>query len=84
MTQLQDESVHEPSVLTNYAFGTKAGEYGTRKPKTNQDRAIIEPKFGSTPHTYFFAIADGHGPFGEKVSFLVKLSLPRIMRVLQC
>jgi hypothetical protein len=67
----------EATVLRSYACGTKTGRLSSSQEKENQDTAILEQQLGNRPDTQFFAVADGHGVSGSKVSFLVKLSLPR-------
>ncbi len=63
--------------MKNYAFGSRSGQLSVARQKENQDSAIIEANFGRSGDYHLFAVADGHGAYGHKVSFYVKLSFPR-------
>lgn len=65
-------------VIRSYACGTKPGQAVVGKEKQNQDSIIAEGNFGSDGTSQFFGIADGHGKFGEKVSFFIKSNLSRM------
>jgi len=68
-------------MVKDYAFGSKSGQISSVKDKDNQDSAIVEANFGKGGNSHFFGVADGHGTFGEKVSFFVKLTLPSILHI---
>jgi len=56
-----------------YAYASKTGVLLLKK--INQDSAIVCSCFEGKKDKYFFAVADGHGVFGDKISTLVTSSL---------
>lgn len=64
-------------MIKEYGYGSKAGQMVMGETKQNQDSIIMEANFGKDGHSHLFAVADGHGQFGEKVSFFLKCTLPR-------
>ena len=66
----------KPRMIKDFAFLSKAGQSAPGKDKINQDCAVLEANFGAYGNSHFFAIADGHGRFGDKVSFFVKVAFP--------
>lgn len=44
--------------------------------KVNQDRGCVVYAIGGNPRVNFFAVMDGHGEFGHKVSEFIKVELP--------
>eukprot|EP00826_Nyctotherus_ovalis_P008516 TRINITY_DN1220_c0_g1_i10.p1 TRINITY_DN1220_c0_g1~~TRINITY_DN1220_c0_g1_i10.p1 ORF type:complete len:470 (+),score=86.08 TRINITY_DN1220_c0_g1_i10:310-1719(+) len=64
-------------MIKEYGYGSKAGQMVIGETKQNQDSIIMEANFGKDGHSHLFAVADGHGQFGEKVSFFIKCTLPR-------
>lgn len=72
-TTIQNKIEKEAQV--KFAYASKTGHGILMLKKTNQDSAIACPHFGKKKDTYLFAVADGHGIFGEKISKLVTSSL---------
>ena len=64
-------------MIKEYGYASKAGQMVIGKTKQNQDSIIIEANFGIDGNSHLFAVADGHGQFGEKVSFFIKCTFPR-------
>jgi len=64
-----------------FAYASKPGTNDTLSgiPKINQDCATGCSEFCRKEDSHFFALADGHGPFGEQVSNLVINSLKSIL-----
>lgn len=65
-------------MIKEYGYRSRAGQMSTGNTKQNQDSIIMEANFGGDGNSHFFAVADGHGQFGEKVSFFIKSTLPRL------
>ncbi len=65
-----------PRLTVRCGFGTMAGLSGPGVTKVNQDTAVVAPCFCRNKESHFFAVADGHGNFGEHISAIIKQSLP--------
>lgn len=63
------------SISLNYGFGSRPGQSNSM-PKANQDSMIACPRL-CNKDIHFFAVADGHGPFGRKVAETITASLKR-------
>ena len=70
----------EPYIISvvDYGSSSKAGQISATKSKINQDSIITEINFWKKPKISFFAVADGHGQYGEKVSQFLKHTFPSI------
>ena len=64
------------TTVTKYGYATKGGYLPGNPGKVNQDAFIITPGIGLNPNAFFFAVADGHGYYGQDVSKFVKTRLP--------
>ncbi len=64
------------NAVTKFAFATKTGLSPSNPHKVNQDSWITVPHFCGMKYSHFFAVADGHGQNGEKVSGFMKQKLP--------
>eukprot|EP00826_Nyctotherus_ovalis_P021899 TRINITY_DN17150_c0_g2_i1.p1 TRINITY_DN17150_c0_g2~~TRINITY_DN17150_c0_g2_i1.p1 ORF type:complete len:348 (+),score=37.13 TRINITY_DN17150_c0_g2_i1:58-1101(+) len=60
-------------ISLNYGFGSRPGQ-SNNIPKANQDCMIACPRL-CNKDIHFFAVADGHGPFGRKVAETITNSL---------
>ena len=60
------------NAVTKFAFATKTGLSPSNPNKVNQDMWITVPHFCGLKYCHFFAVADGHGQHGEKVSQFLK------------
>jgi serine/threonine protein phosphatase PrpC len=59
-----------------FSYRTKKGIMPSNPNKVNQDSYIINPNIQNKTYQHFFAICDGHGPFGHHVSNFIKNHLP--------
>ena len=67
------------NAVTKFAFATKTGLSPSNPKKVNQDNWITVPHFCSLKYCHFFAVCDGHGQYGEKVSAFLKQRLPHYL-----
>jgi serine/threonine protein phosphatase PrpC len=67
------------NAVTKFAFATKTGLSPSNPNKVNQDMWITVPHFCGLKYCHFFAVADGHGQHGEKVSQFLKQKLPQYL-----
>ena len=68
------------NVVKKFAFASLAGmtqpHMGPAYLKSNQDAYILHPNINKCPAMHLFAVADGHGTFGQEISAYVKQKLP--------
>ena len=65
--------------VTKFAFATKTGISPSNPKKVNQDIWITVPHFSQLKYCHFFAVCDGHGQHGEKVSGYLRQQLPAFL-----
>jgi serine/threonine protein phosphatase PrpC len=65
-----------PNVITRCGFKTHVGSVMGKKKKHNQDSWLILQKIQDIKGQYLFAVCDGHGNKGHKVSNIIKNRLP--------
>jgi len=62
--------------ILRFSYRTRKGYIPNNSGKVNQDSFIINPNINSKTWQHFFAVCDGHGPFGHHVSSFIKNKLP--------
>ena len=62
--------------MYKYAFRSRGGRLPGRT-KVNQDNFIIERNLCNQRGVWLFAVCDGHGTYGHKVSAHIKMHLAR-------
>lgn len=65
------EASFSNETFKEYYYQTMAG-YSDGRTKTNQDAFYINISIKNSPHCSLFAVFDGHGPLGHKVSEFLK------------
>ena len=61
-------------IIQSHAFGTRAGQEVIGQDKQNQDSVLVEEIIGGNGKSKLFAVADGHGKYGEKLFILNRLT----------
>lgn len=62
-------------VWLRYAAGTVAGRKPSGEVKRNQDAYLVLHRVGGIANSHLFAVMDGHGPEGHRVSAFVRRTL---------
>jgi len=75
--QLRDALPFAPETVGTFScHGLEPGpEPGAPQGKINQDRGCVAYPFAGSHHQMLFAVYDGHGPHGDKVSNFAALSI---------
>jgi serine/threonine protein phosphatase PrpC len=66
-------------VITKFAFATSCGFQPGNPYKVNQDSYTLVPNVAGHAGFHLFAVCDGHGVNGHKVSADIKAELPKQM-----
>ncbi|OMJ74194.1 hypothetical protein SteCoe_26949 [Stentor coeruleus] len=65
-----------PNYVTRCGYKTHVGSVMGKKKKHNQDNWLISQRLQGLKGQYLFAVCDGHGDKGHKVSSLIREQLP--------
>jgi serine/threonine protein phosphatase PrpC len=68
------------TTLISYAYATQRGYYPDDPHKHNQDAYSIIESFDGDSNSSFFAVYDGHGPYGDECSKFAKIELPKLLK----
>jgi serine/threonine protein phosphatase PrpC len=74
-TVKEEETEENVNAVVRCGYKTHTGSVMGKKKKHNQDSCLIEQKLLGLRGQYLFAVCDGHGAKGHKVSALIKQSL---------
>ena len=83
-------TVYDPSTIqatstlnfvSRCLYKTRKGSILGKKKNDNQDASIIHQNFQGIPGNYFFAVCDGHGKFGHKVSNYLKANFVNYLEI---
>lgn len=66
------KKTHLENAVHKFSFATKGGSSVNNPYKQNQDSFITNPHMLRLPHCHLFAVCDGHGINGHKVSNFLK------------
>lgn len=85
MNKIEREQPAELALTYKFNFGYRSvkGVSG-KSDKVNQDSYIINLNLDKKEGVNFFAICDGHGPFGHHVSGFLKNHLTEVNKNLNC
>lgn len=72
---IHPDAFHPSNYISRCASKTTIGTVMGKKKKHNQDSWLIEHRVQGVKGQYLFAVCDGHGEKGHKVSSLIKKSL---------
>lgn len=67
------------NVITKFAFATSCGYQPGNPYKQNQDSYTLCPNLAGHAGFHLFAVCDGHGVNGHKVSADIKAEMPKLM-----
>ena len=67
--------VKHESMLSKFAYATKAGTSSHLRSKANQDVYLIKTNMLDLTHCHLFAVCDGHGNNGRQIATLVQKQL---------
>lgn len=70
---------YKKSIVYNYGVKSRKGERGDGGEKVNQDNYLVKLQFMNDKNLSLFAVMDGHGEEGHKVSRLIKSQLPILL-----